>query len=379
MRFTWLSNAPFSNSGYGQQTNLFVPRIQALGHDMAVICYYGLEGGILNFNGYTLYPKRFHAYGNDICMAHSASWKANAMFSLMDVWVLEPEGYPNNIKWLPWYPVDHDPMPPIIRNKLSLAFKRIAMSKFGVRMTHQAGLDCYYVPHGIDTKIFYPRDKAESRKELGIPEDKFVVGTVAMNKGNPSRKNFPELLAAFAQFKQRHNDVFYFLQTDRGDNNPDMVNIPEMAAALGLVEGEDWATCSPYQNTIGYPPDYMAKLYSAFDVHMLVSAGEGFGIPTIEAQACGTPVIVGDWTASSELCFSGQKIDVKDAVPFWTQLASYQYRPRTRAVELALEAERRKPSPTEQTVKYIQEEYDVEQVTEKHWKPVMSEIVEALS
>jgi len=286
MRILWHSNAPFSNSGYGQQTGLFAPRIQALGHPLAVSAYYGLEGGVLNYNGYTILPKRFHPYGNDVFVGHSQTWNADISISLMDVWVMEPEGYPFGFKWCPWFPIDHEPMPQIVRNKLNHAYKRIAMSKFGVRMTQQMGLDCYYIPHGIDTKIFYPRDKAESRKELGLPADKWIVGTVAMNKGNPSRKNFTQMIEAFANFKARHADAFYFLQTDRGEHGNDVVNIPEVFTGYGLKEGEDYALCNPYQNYLGYPPDYLAKLYSAFDVHMLVSAGEGFGIPILEAQAC---------------------------------------------------------------------------------------------
>ena len=75
--------------------------------------------------------------------------------------------------------------------KLAQAWKRIAMSKFGVEETHKAGLDCMYVPHGVDTNVFKPGDKAEARQRLGLPQDKFIVGTVAMNKGNPSRKAVP--------------------------------------------------------------------------------------------------------------------------------------------------------------------------------------------
>lgn len=378
MRFTWLSNSPWSNSGYGQQTNLFVPRIQAMGHQMAVICYFGLEGGVLNFNGYPCLPKRMHPYGNDIVIQHNNGFGANAMISLMDVWVLEPENWPFGFKWIAWYPVDHEPMPELVRQKLGHAYKRIAMSKFGQLMTQQAGLDAHYVPHGIDTNIFKPYDKAESRKELNLPMDKWIVGTVAMNKGNPSRKNLTQMVEAFANFHSRHKDVFYFLQSDRGEAAGDMVNLPEVLNGFGLREGEDWGICNSYQNFLGYPPEYLAKLYSAMDVHMLVSAGEGFGIPVLEAQACGTPVIVGGWTASDELCFSGHKIDRKDAEKFWTPLAAFQYRPHIRAVELALEAEYRKATPTEKTVEYIRGEYNVDVVTEKYWKPVIAEIVEEL-
>jgi glycosyltransferase involved in cell wall biosynthesis len=37
------------------------------------------------------------------------------------------------------------------------------------------------------------------------------------------------------------------------------------------------------------------------DVMLATSYGEGFGIPTIEALACGTPVIVSEFAASTEL------------------------------------------------------------------------------
>lgn len=374
MRFTWLSNGPHTCSGYGNQTRLFVPRLQDLGHQFAVISYYGLDGGVLNLGGVTILPKHMHPYGNDVCVAHTLGWGANAMFSLMDTWVMEPEGYPLEYRWIPWTPVDHEPMPLIIRRKLSLAHLRIAMSRYGESEMHNAGLECMYVPHGLDPE-FYPRDKMQCRRDLKLPEDAWIVGSVAMNKGNPSRKNFFEMMSAFANFKKRHTDAVYFLQTDRGDKGGDVVNLPELALSLGLEPDKDVIFPSPYQVMLGYPIEYFAKLYSALDVHMTVSAGEGFGIPIIEAQACGCPVIVGDWTAMGELCHAGQKVDKKDAIPFWTPLAAYQYRPVIRAVELAMEAERRKPSPCVKAGEYIRQEYSVDNVMEKYWKPAMDKIV----
>ena len=44
--------------------------------------------------------------------------------------------------------------------------------------------------------------------------------------------------------------------------------------------------------------------------------GEGFGVPIIEAQACGTPVITGDWTAMSEITRTGLAIPKEDAMPY---------------------------------------------------------------
>ena len=137
--------------------------------------------------------------------------------------------------------------------------------------------------------------------------------------------------------------------------------------------GKDVFLPDQYQKFVGYPEDWMSAMYSSLDVHLLASMGEGFGIPTLEAQACGCPVIVGDWTASGELCFSGQKIDKKDALKFLTGIASYQYIPHTKQIERALEEERKNPSSRETARKYA-EEYSIDNIAEKHLTPIFKDI-----
>jgi glycosyltransferase involved in cell wall biosynthesis len=380
MRILWMSNAPWSSSGYGQQTALFLPRLKNLGHEMGCFAYYGLEGGGLNLNGVAYYPRMGHPYGNDVSVAHYQMHRAELMISLMDVWVMNPEDYDKNITWVPWYPVDHDPMPSIIRGKLAHAMKRITYSKFGVEKTHEAGLDCYYIPHGIDTAIFYPGDKQMSRANLGWPNDKWIVSTVAMNKGNPSRKNFAEMAMAFAEFHKKHPDTTWFIQALRGDSSNDMINIPELMSTFGLIEGQDWVMPAQYQTAVGFPAQYIADVYRASDCMMLVSAGEGFGIPLLEAQAVGCPIITSGWTANKELCFAGRLIDKKDAYPFYTSLASYQFKPRWEAITDALNQEYETPTGIKemhQAVKTVKDEYDVDVITATKWKPILAEIKEA--
>jgi glycosyltransferase involved in cell wall biosynthesis len=375
MRFTWLSNAPFAPSGYGQQTRINVPRLanEKTGHQCGVICYYGLEGGVLQVTpNITLFPKRYHPYGNDIAVSHTQNFGARILMSLTDVWVMNVEEYPRDILWVPWFPVDHEPMPAVVRGKLNSAWKRIAMSKYGQTEARRQGLDCHYVPHSIETDILKPLDKTESRAALGIPQDKWVVGIVAMNKGVPSRKNFVEQIAAFAKCKTRHKDWFLFLQTDPGVNMGDMVNLPELCGNYGLKQGEDYGFCNQYFQAVGFPPPYFAQLYSSLDVLLMVTAGEGFGIPTIEAQACGCPVIGGGWMATPELIKSGRVIDKKDAEPYYSQFAANLYKPHIRAIELALEEEHRKPSKPR--VAEIKAEYDADIVYEKHWMPILAEM-----
>jgi glycosyltransferase involved in cell wall biosynthesis len=252
------------------------------------------------------------------------------------------------------------------------------MSQYGVKQTNSVGMDCLYIPLCVETKVLVPKDKQAAREKLKIPTDRWVIGTVAMNKGNPSRKNFVEMITAFANCKKRHPDWFYWLQTERGEGINDMINLPEFCRGLGLVEGTDYAFCNQYQNVVGFPPEYFADLYSALDVHLLVSAGEGFGIPTLESQACGTPVIVGDWTACTELCLAGRMIDKKDAHPVYTGLATYQYVPRVGAIEDALEAEYRSPTNAATAVEIVRTVYDADVVVKTGWVPALAKIEEQI-
>ncbi len=378
LKFCWLSNAPWWSSGYGVQTNMFVPKMKADGHDPAIIGYAGLSGNVINYNGIPVFPQALHPYGQDIWMEHARRYGANLVFTLTDAWVIETQTIPRGFHWIPWYPVDSNPMPPAVRERISHAYRRIAMSKYGVQKTHEAGLDCYYVPHGVDTKQYHPIDKLEAREYLKLPKDAYIIGTVAMNKGaHPSRKAFVEMLSAFTLFKQTHKNAVYLLHTSPGKNQEGVVHFEELCAQNGLQIGKDVIFTDPYFAYVGAPVEFMTNFYSALDVFLLTSMGEGFGIPIIEAQACGCPVIVGDWTAMSELCFSGHKIDVSDAFPFYTPQAAYQYLPSVKAIERKLQLEKAHPSSREKARNGALE-YDADLVYERDWKPVLADIEKSL-
>ena len=297
--------------------------------------------------------------------------------------MIRPEENIYQIPWIPWFPVDSEPLAPAIRVQVEKAELRIVFSKFAIETVNKAGLDCVYVPHGVDTKAFKPMTKderGEARKWLGWPEDAFVVGMVAANKGTPSRKSFCAALEAFAKFRKKHTDAFLYLHTNKSENGENNgVNLPELCAWLEL--GPDAVRfCDQYTYLLGFPTSYMAKAYGAMDVHMLPSMGEGFGIPIVEAQACGTPVIVGDWTAMSELCFSGWKIPKEDAEPWWTPLATYQYRPHIGGIVNALERsyEGRGKEHLRKKARVGALDYDADLIAERYWKPVLEAVEESL-
>ena len=380
MRINWFSNSPAATTGYGCQTKIFTPRLaKLLDKGLSITAFFGVQSGVLNINGIKVYPLFKHPYGQDVIGAHATWDQADAIISLLDIWVVQPENI--GMPWFPWFPIDHEPIPANVLAKAREATKGIVMSKFGKRMAEQAGLDVWYVPHAVDTSIFKPLDREEARKHLGWDQDKFVVGMVAANKGNPSRKAFYEQIAAFAALHAEHPDTMMYLHTDMGTNGGDVVNLPKFIKRMGLEIGKDVIFCDPYMYGLGFPDEYMVDIYNGMDVLTNVALGEGFGIPILEAQACGTPVIVGDWTSMSELCFAGWKVLKEEAIPVYHDyFDAFQWQATTGAIydrmeqaytawndyELRNQA-RRGALP-----------YDADAITRRYWKPIIKEMQEMI-
>lgn len=377
MKIHWLSNAPWAQTGYGNQTALFAPRIKQLGHEISITGFYGVSGNILHWQGIPCYPVGNHPYGQDIANANAHHSDADILISLMDAWVCSADALQlRGMRWVPWFPVDSHPLEPLIAEQVSKAHARIVFSRHGERMVKEAGMDCYYIPHGVDTKAFYPTSQHEARAALNIPDDVFLVGMVAANKGNPSRKAFQQHLEAFAAFKRTHKDAMLYLHTMKGEHN-EGIHLPGLADALGLVEGKDVIYADQYRLMVGgYGASDMNQIYNALDVKMLVSLGEGFGIPLIEAQAAGCPVITGSWTAMDELCFSGWKVDITEAVPIWNPHEVYHFMPLAGAIVDRLESAyaNKGNEKLRKRAAQLAQAYDADKIAFDYWRPVLQQI-----
>ena len=326
--------------------------------------------------GIKIYGSAFHAFCADVCDAHTINFQADVMISLMDIWVMQ--GADIRSRWCQWIPVDHDPIPPPVAEVAKVAYHRIAMSKFAVKKINEAGLDCDYVPCGVETDVYKPTDMNEDeRKMTGMTQDRFVVGMVAANKGDPPRKAFWQNIDAFVELHKKHPDALLYIHSASGlPPRGEQINLIAYCAQKGLVIGRDVIFPDQYNLLVGFPDQFMAKLYSAMDVHLLVSCGEGFGIPIIEAQSCGTPVIVGDWTSMGELCFSGWKVDKKDSSPQWGALQSYMFQPHVGAILEKLEAayQMKGNQDYRKAARKGAMAYDVDKIFDKYWKPVIQHL-----
>ena len=380
MHIFWWSNAPWAHTGYGIQTNLFWWRIQKLGYKVTLGANYGLSGSPLNIEEHgevsRVYPNGYTPHGNDIIAPHAKYLKADIVIVLYDPWVFAPQ-VTSQFRWCPLMPIDHDPAPPAVTRAIESAWQPIAYSRFGFEKLKEAGFDPRYVPHAVDTKVYVPKERQEARKALKLPDCDldFMAVMVAANKGAPSRKAFPETFWAWRDFVEKHPKSLLFVHTHAGTEMAGL-DLVEMLKELHMPE-RAVLFCDPYWNIVGYPSSYMVNLYNAADVLLNPSYGEGFGLPILEAQSCGTPVIVNDCTSMPELCFAGWKTGNQ---PFYTPQGSWQFVPKIADITDALEEAYEKKNYDKLRRDAIKgaAEYDVDLVTEKYWKPVLAEMAKEI-
>ena len=129
-------------------------------------------------------------------------------------------------------------------------------------------------PNSVDMAIFHPRDKIQARKQLGMPEDVFIVSFLG-----------------------------YFSETKGSERLSEAINRLENVYSIFIGNGDKSPTCDNilFQNRLPHEkiPEYLA----ASDVFVLPTLAEGCCNAIVEALACGLPVV------SSNLPFNDDILD----------------------------------------------------------------------
>lgn len=381
MRILWVSDTPWASSGYSVETALTVPRLARLGHDVAMLATFGLHGAAREWEGLKVYPGGADAFANDAIGPAARDWKADVVITLKDSFVFRPESF-SGLRWFPMIPVDHEPLPPPVANVCHACERPIAYAPNGFRELRKAGFDPLYAPHGYDPATFFPSDKQQARKALGLPEELFIVGTVAVNRGGiPSRKAWPQNLEAFALFAKDKPLARYLLHTDIAtDGFEGGINLAALAAQLGISDKVMFCDQTMYRRG-GFPTDYLQKLYASIDVLNAVSLGEGFGIPQLEAQACGCPIIASNFAAARDLCWGGWHVD--EGIRFYDSQGAWTFIPDPKAIAEAMEAAYDSTRGAGHAVSAadLREKalsgaapYQIDRVVAQHWAPLLQEI-----
>ncbi len=369
------SNAPWAGSGYGGQTAILTKHLPALGHQVAVSAMNGLDGRPLDWDGTLVLPMGMRPYSNDILGSHARRVFGNdpgLIMVLYDMWAIDPEPL-QKFATAGWTPIQSDPIPPADLNFFRVSGAQpIAMSRFGERLLAKSGLQPVYVPHAVDTSVFRPLsadERALAREQLQVPQDAFVIAIVAANKDKtPPRKGWGEQFQAFARFRRRHKDavllVHGMLETPGG------VNLMKLIYDLGIQDSVQFT--DQYAQVSGlYGPQDVAAVMGCADVLSNCSWAEGFGLPVLEAQACGTPVVVSDGSAGTELCGAGWLVQTQ---PYWHPFAeSWWHAPIIASIGRAWQKAydgARDPRMRDKARQFALG-YDVQTVLTQYWKPAL--------
>jgi glycosyltransferase involved in cell wall biosynthesis len=168
--------------------------------------------------------------------------------------------------------------------------RTLAYGIFGAEVVLQStGNEVEWIPHGMNLDVFTPRDRVAARMALGARADDLVVGCVMTNQ---ARKDWGLAFATIAKLRETHPNLIFWAHVDTLLRSWD---IQALAADFDLQNRTIVTQSSVLSDT------ELSYYYSACDVTMLPSLGEGFGYPVVESLACGVPCITGSYGGAAEL------------------------------------------------------------------------------
>ncbi len=191
---------------------------------------------------------------------------------------------------------------------ISESSRRDAIDLLGIHpdaiRTIWGGIDSHFSPGRVSSER-----AASLRARLGI-RSRFVLYT----GGDDHRKNLRGAMDAFARLeaRTRHDVQLVIVCAMRADRREDYLRY---AAGAGLAGDRVVLT--------GYVAESdLVDLYRLCDAFVFPSWYEGFGLPVVEAMACGAPVIGGDNSSVRELIDNPDALfDARDAASIAAVLA----------------------------------------------------------
>jgi len=216
----------------------------------------------------------------------------------------------------------------------------IAMAPHGVRQMTAKGIECEYVPHAIDTKVYKPTfeiGKHAINDYLGIKEDDFLIGVVAANKasGLVHRKAFGELLMAFSIFSKEQPDALLYLHTDAYGMAGGW-NLIQVLQSLGIPKDKVLLP-NPQDYRFGMAKKDLAAIYTRMDVLLA---------PSTDGQPA--------WDAGQDA---------------WWQTPNIPS-----LVNALKESYYAKRGPSQVAIDFAKD-FDIETVWDKHWVPVLKKLL----
>lgn len=129
------------------------------------------------------------------------------------------------------------------------------------------------INNGVDTEVFAPYLKEKAKRDLNIPNDKYILGVIAaqLNIKQKGMGLFVEAIMALKDIEKYHVVIAGNGEEIANKLKENRVGVTE----LGYLKSEQ----------------ELSLFYSSIDLLVNPSLSETFGLVTVESMSCGTPVI----------------------------------------------------------------------------------------
>lgn len=347
-RILFISEAAYLNTGYAKYSKEVISRIHNTGkYDIAEFSIYGgptdqRRSGI-PWKNYANMPdmndqKELEAYNSNM-MNQFGLWRfericldfePDIVLSIRDFWMdsfIYHSPYRRIFSWA-WMPtVDASPQNQEWIDMFSDADYILTYSDWAKEILEKQGgnrINTIASASPSAAPCFVPMDKSLARTQFNLKTDINIIGTVMRNQ---RRKLFPALIEAFSKYlkQSKSNNTFLYLHTsfpDAGWNLAELMHENEISSKVLMtyvcenckhIEPSFFrdakkvcSSCRQYASTPasvgnGVPDEQLAKIYNIFDLYVQCANSEGFGLPQVEAAACGTPIACTNYSAMEDV------------------------------------------------------------------------------
>ena len=294
---------------------------------------------------------------------------------------------PPGATWVGWIPWDnHDPNQiPRAQEAFNKVDTRIAISKFGMEFMRQHGIAIDdYIYNCINTDKFEPLAddhpdilKFKEMNKNWYNEDLQLLLFV----GRPNwRKRMRYMFAILRMLIDRgNNNVRLFMHTSLDDPAAEG-NLREIIDAFGLA---NYVITTNFHWDSGVPEEDLRILYNVSDLYIAPHGGEGFGMPIVEAMACGLPFVASDICTTREFAGPNNERGLPSEV-VWPKLPDgspvfdkgvYRSYPDVlkfaEKIEQLLADDKRRKRMGENGAKWVKENCSIQVVADK-WRKVLN-------
>lgn len=232
----------------------------------------------------------------DIIMVNNDLWIVNQLYDQV-----KDKHEKGEFKFVAYCPMDSYEWAGCLLDRSPQFDKLVIYTEFGAKEFHDAGYEkeIAVIPHGITSGQFWPLDKKECRKKLGVPEDVFIVFN---GNRNQARKRIDITIEAFAEFAIGRDDTRLYLHMGLKDQGWDVMSLfgQEMRKRNIDPNGRIIMTTQS-QNPPNAPVELLNIIYGCADVGVNTCKGEGHGLVNHEHAACRRAQIVPNHTSLKEI------------------------------------------------------------------------------